>query len=70
MQIPILHFKPSSTPTLCDLPVILLAHHHLIDNCYLPMFQQHIYIVANMITAHQHTSSNIPPFQLADPLHQ
>ena len=27
---------------LVHLPVILLAHHHLNDNRYLPMFQQHI----------------------------
>ena len=28
---------------LVHLPVILLAHHHLNDNRYLPMVQQHIY---------------------------
>ena len=41
---------------LVHLPVILLAHHHLNDNRYLPMFQQHILSP----TWSQLTSSNIP----------
>ena len=60
-QIPIQHFWPSFTPWwipfhLVHLPAILLAHHHLNDNHYLPMVQQHILSP----TWSQLTSSNIP----------
>ena len=44
---------------LVHLPVILLAHHHLNDNCYLPMFQQHILLP----TWSQLTSTPAPIFR-------